>query len=341
MTLAARTLSTALRKTPVLIAAAGALAIGALTRVTWATQPDYSRVLPAPRVLSDPKLWTMLFAGAIAVWIVQAVQFSELGTTLAFRISRLQYRLTRARESVLVLATMFGLTAMTAAGSVILAPDLSTQWPALRWLQAAAAAALFFRQGRQLAGALLLALFAAAAWEHGPLPVLGHVLFLGIGIYFVAPGIGQERRVAALRLSAAMSMLWIAARNWAVPGPMLQLAAEHPVVMLGMTRPQLVELAGVVQCALGFGLLWRGLYSTAAALLLAAAIVAAVAQSGLSDLAGQAAPLGVLLMLAAERVPTRMYGRRNDAGSVAVTFLLSALAAVLTFYALVYARIGG
>jgi hypothetical protein len=326
------------RSTSALLGVLGALVVLGSSPVAWRDQRVHGQPLALPEVLSNPGLWSLLLAGAIAVWLVQAVQFSSIGTMLAFRLSRLQQRLARVRGQLLVNATIFSLSAMVATGDTILPPELTTHDAALRWLQAAAAGALFFRRGAPFAGFAFLLLFAIGIVEYGPLPMVGHLMFVGLGLFFVLPIWPIERRVAVLRVTTALSLMWLAVDKWIEPSWVARLAHDHPVVTLGLSGEGLVLAAGVVQCALGFGLLWRGLYATVSAVALMLFILAAVVESGFADLAGQLALLGVLLFLALDRVPTRMYGRSHNAGSVALSFLLSAVAALLIHFALVYAQ---
>jgi len=326
------------RQTSGLLVVLGALLLSASSPVAWFEQRVRHHQLAAPDVLSNAWLWSLLLAGAIAIWVIQAAQFSQVGTTLAFRLSRLQQRLARVRGQILVNSTIFCLSALAASGSAILPPELTTSDAALRWLQAAAALSLFFRRGAPFAGFAFLLLFCVGIVEYGPLPMIGHLMFVGLGLFFVLPAWSIERRVQVLRATTALALMWLAVDKWIDPAAVARLAHDHPVVTLGMSGDRMVLLAGVVQCALGFGLLWRGLYATASALALIGFILAAVVESGFADLAGQVALLGVLLFLALDRVPTRMYSRRSNAGSVALSFLLAAVAALLVHFALTYVQ---
>ena len=289
-------------------------------------------------MLTNGAFWALLLAGAFAIWMVQAAQFSRPGTALAFRLSRLQQRLAPWRRGLMVNATIFAMTAMAASGNVILAPELSTANPEVRWLQMFAALALISRRGRPFAGVLLALLVVLGFHDYGVVPMLGHLVYVGVALYLMLASWPRAERVLLLRAATAAALMWLAVEKWIEPDWALRVAREHPVVTLGFAGPEAALLAGVVQCALGFGLLWRGLYATVSAIALAIFISIAIVESSFADLAGQVTLLGVLLFLALDRVPTRMYAERQGAAHVAISFVLSALGAILLHYALVYAQ---
>jgi hypothetical protein len=318
--------------------AAGALLLSAAIGTPWVEQIDYGNHLPAPDVFENATFWALLLAGAFVIWILQAAQFSRLGTALAFRLSRLQQRLAPWRRGLMINATIFAMTAMAASGDMILAPELATHRHAVRWLQVIAALALFSRRGRPFAGVVLALLFVIGIHDYGPLPMLGHLVFVGVALYLMLASWPHSERVLVLRAATAAALMWLAVEKWIEPDWALRVAREHPVVTLGFAGPEAALLAGVVQCSLGFGLLWRGLYATVSAVALAIFISVAIVESNFVDFAGQVTMLGVLLFLALDRVPTRMYGQRQGAAHVAVSFVLSAVGAVLVHLALLYAH---
>jgi len=205
-----QTFTFARRRASALLGVGAALLLSAAIGTPSNEPRDYARYVPVPHVLANPTLWSLLAAGAAIAWLLHSAQFSAAGTTFAFRLSRLQQRCAIWRGPLLINSTIFCLTALAAAGRAILAPELATADASARWLQAAAAIALFWHRGRPFAGVLIALLFAMAAREHGPVPMIGELTFVGVAVYLMFTSWPHAQRVLVLRACTAAALMWLA-----------------------------------------------------------------------------------------------------------------------------------
>jgi hypothetical protein len=91
----------------------------------------------------------------------------------------------------------------------------------------------------------------------------------------------------------------------------------------------------VVEFVLGFGLMWRGLYSVVSALILVAFMSAAILEFGFVDLVGHIAIDGVLLAIALDRIALPRLQRQPPTWSPAAALLPSCAAVLLVYLAIV------
>jgi len=309
----------------------------ALAHVKWFSQYDYAQHVPAGYVTHNRVLWTFLLIATVGLWLIYTLEGTMVGAALASRLGELQERLDRLRRRVLICACIFYFTAVATIGNVILTPELVTKSGAVRWLQAAAAIGLFFKRGEPLAGVALLTLFGVGLWEYGAFHMLDYLLFLGPAVYFLLPHWPTQKRIRVLRISVAASLLWVAVEKWVYPEWVMQVVHDHPVITFGFPQQQFVVLAGVVEFALAFGLLWRGLYSVFCALALAGFLSAAILEFGFVDLVGHIVVLGVLAVLALDRIDPPRRVARSPAWTVAALFLGSCVAVIATYHGLAWA----
>jgi len=304
--------------------------------VKWFSEYDYSRHVPIGQVFHNMALWSVLTMAAIAVWLFRAAETTALGSALTFRVALVQQRLVRLRRRVLICACIFYFTAIATVGNVILTPELITTSGVVRWLQAAAAIALFFRCGERLAGVVFLILFGVGLREYGAVHMLDYLLFLGPAVYFVLPRWRTKERLWVLRVSTALSLMWVSVEKWIYPEWVMQIVHDHPVITFGFPQQQFVVLAGVVEFALAFGLLWRGLYSVFSALALMVLLSAAILEFGFVDLIGHIVVLGVLAVLALDRVGSPWRLERSPPWATAALFLGCCIAVIASYQALVW-----
>jgi hypothetical protein len=266
--------------------------------VKWFAKCEYSTHAPATDVLGRPLFWILLLAAATAVALLRELEHTSIGQALALRVLQVQQRLAKLHHRVLICSTIFFLAAVATTGNLILTPELTTQLTAIRWLQALAATALFARRGEPVAGVVLLALFGIGLAEYGAFHMTDYLIFLGLALYFLLPRWPNATRIRFLRVAAALSLMWVSVEKWVFPSWVMQIVHDHPVITFGFPQKEFVVLAGVVEFVLGFGLMWRGLYSVVSALILVAFMSAAILEFGFVDLVGHIVILGVLLAIA-------------------------------------------
>lgn len=187
----------------------------------------------------------------------------------------------------------------------------------------------------------LLALFGIGLAEYGAFHMIDYLIYLGLGLYFLVSGWPSDTRIRFLRVAAALSLMWVSVEKWVFPGWVMQIVHDHPVIAFGLPQKEFVVLAGVVEFALGFGLMWRGLYSVVSALILAAFMSAAILEFGFVDLVGHIVILGVLLAIALDRIAPPALQRQPSTWSPAAALFASCAAVLLVYYGIVYTRHGG
>jgi len=101
-----------------------------------------------------------------------------------------------------------------------------------------------------------------------------------------------------------------------------------------------MQAAGVIEFTLAFALIWTPLVRRAAAIALAAAFVAAIAQFGKLDAIGHALIIVVLLAIAADNVRVPEQQQRWNALLAPAAYCV-ALAAFMAIYYLSHAAIFG
>ncbi|MGH8734533.1 MAG: hypothetical protein ACREVB_12670, partial [Burkholderiales bacterium] len=304
--------------------------------VKWFAECEYGTHSPASDVLGRPLFWILLLAAATAVALLRELEHTSIGQALALRVLQVQRRLAKFRCRVLICSTIFFLAAVATTGNLILSPELTTQLTAVRWLQALAAIALFARRGEPVAGVALLGLFGIGLAEYGPFHMIDYLIFLGLALYFLVPRWPSATRIRFLRVAAALSLMWVSVEKWVFPGWVMQIVHDHPLITFGFPQTEFVVLAGVVEFALGFGLMWRGLYSVVSALILAAFMSAAILEFGFVDLVGHIVILGVLLAIALDRIAPAPPQPQLPSWSPAAALLASCAAVLLVYYGIVY-----
>ncbi|WP_223217270.1 hypothetical protein [Rhizobium cauense] len=272
--------------------------------VKWFASYDIaSPVRPLSATLSS--LWFWL-AGAISVSLF-AMTASIERTFVGNRILILMDRVTeplwnRADDFVRAITGAF-FVAIFVLGGVYLTPDLQTRSEWVSWTQLATAVGLFSRRTMWLSAIGVLALWIAALYRYEIFHLLDYlVLGLGVAGYLVLFSLKATwwhgQRFNVLHWAIAVTLMRSSLEKFAYPEWFQPLAQEKPFLTFGMPTDVFLPMAGVVEFALGLGLLWTPLIRRLSAIALLVIFNAAVVPFGRLDLVGHSLIIMMLVIAA-------------------------------------------
>jgi hypothetical protein len=206
--------------------------------------------------------------------------------------------------------------ALFTAGGAILTPELKTEanWPA--WLQLGIAVSMLSVRSCALGAAGILALYGYGVARYGVFHLADYPVFLGLSAYLALTSCASGRlrtlRMPVLYVSICASLMWGAVEKWAYPHWTFPLLEARPYLTFGIAPENFMVLAGFVEFAFAFhilfglGLLRLGIAGLAGIFLLA------ILDFGKLDAIGH---LPIIVSMAAMLLhgPTPLHHRLHDA----------------------------
>ncbi len=142
--------------------------------------------------------------------------------------------------------------------------------------------------------------------QYGTFHLADYPVFLGVAAYLALVGAQSQffgmRPLDVVRWAAAITLMWASIEKWAYPQWSFPLINDNPSMTMGYDAEFFMQAAGVIEFTLAFALIWTPLVRRVAAIMLAAAFIAAIAQFGKIDAIGHALIIVVLLAIAADNV---------------------------------------
>ena len=238
----------------------------------------------------------------------------------------------------------FFFIAIWATGGILLTPGLKTSSTAVGFLHLAIAAGMLSRKTMPFSALGIAVVFMIAIVQYGAFHLADYPVFLGVAAYLALVGAQSQffgmRPLDVVRWAAAITLMWASIEKWAYPQWSFPLIQDNPKMTLGYDPEFFMQAAGVIEFTLAFALIWTPLVRRAAAIALAAAFVAAIAQFGKLDAIGHALIIVVLLAIAADNVRVPEQLQRWNALLAPAAYCV-ALAAFMAIYYLSHAAIFG
>lgn len=180
--------------------------------------------------------------------------------------------------------------ALFATGGVILTPELQTTAEWTSWIQFGIALSMISARTCVLGGIGILVLYGYAIRQYGLFHLADYPMFLGIAAYMILTSCPLERiraaRMPIIYVTVCSSLMWVAVEKWAYPQWTYPLFAERPYLTFGVPVGNFVVLAGFVEFALAFYILFGLGLLRIAILGFGLIFVAAVADFGKIDAIG-------------------------------------------------------
>ncbi len=215
-------------------------------------------------------------------------------------ISQVQaFWITRLTASI-VFAALFVYGLM--GESIYLTPELQTRSPFVKWLHLLLAVGVWFRPTVPVTGIGIFVLYGLGVADYGLYHMLDYLLFLGIGTFFVLASFTGEgwikARYVTLFATTGLSLLWGSLEKWAYPGWYYPLLELNPSLLMGMSAPFYMTLAGFVEFNMVFILLSSAsIFSRFIALGLNMIFILAILKFGIIDAVGHLVIIAVLVIL--------------------------------------------
>jgi hypothetical protein len=197
---------------------------------------------------------------------------------------------------------LFNWWALGVGPSFFLTPELKTDAAWVPWLHLVMAFAVISRHTVFITGIGILVLYAAAAFNFGIFHLLDYMIFLGIG-FFLA--VSQTTKKALLKSGfvtlfacTGLTLIWAAVEKFAYSHWTIEVLADKPHMLMGMTPPVFMKVSGFVEFFVTFILL--GAVSVVGRLIslgFMSVFVLAVFEFGMLDAVGHMMIVAILWVL--------------------------------------------
>ena len=287
----------------------------AAAHVKWFTPTDvHTAPVPLAAVLSPTFLSVsvlfiilLLLGFLLDGWIAQAWP-ARLGSGL--RHATTEQRLVRAAAGAYFICA-------SAAGRMILTPELATRSSWIATTQFAIAFFLVWRRTCILSGLGVLVLYLDAMRIYGAFHLVDYLFLPSLVIYLVSLSLNSARlarlREPLLVSGLAFSLAWTAIEKFLYPQWTIAVIATHPSIALGLPVTLVTVIAGFVEFTLAFYLVTgRGLLRVGGAAY-AMIFLAAMPAFGSLDVFGHLVILATLTIVVLRGV-TPMQERLHFAG---------------------------
>jgi hypothetical protein len=286
----------------------------ALAHVKWFSPYDLTED-PVSLTSVPSAVWPTVTVVIAVFWVACSVERTRIGSAFLNLCCKMTGSLDTRIEDLFRGSAAVFFSALALDGGLILTPELKTDANWVPLLQAAIAAAMFWRSTLPLAALGIVALMAYGIASYGTFHMMDYPVFLGIAAFLASSSLRNpqpvSRRLTFARYGLAFSLMWAAVEKWAYPQWTGHILQAHPHLGLDIDRDLLIALAGAVEFGLGFGLLWTPAVRKAAAATLAAMMTAAILEFGAIDAIGHLLLIVVLISVVAEKVSHRS-GSRLD-----------------------------
>lgn len=306
----------------------------AFAHVKWFEPYDVAATpRPLGEVMTSGPLLALLILALALAWAASLLERGPIGRWIIAAFDRATTSMRERIEHWLRAGAAVLFSALFAQGGVILTPELITGQSWVSWLQALIVLAMFWRATLPLGALGIAVLFADAIWLYGGFHLLDYPIFIGLAGYLALSASHDSRALAIrldiLRCATAITLMWASMEKLAYPQWTAPLLHDHPELTMGLESSFYMTGAAIVEFSLGFALLGPPLARRLAALLLAAMMVAAVADFGKIDAIGHLIIVLILIAIAAD-------GTKGAAKPILVpaTKALAFLCTIMTYYGL-------
>ncbi|GFE66728.1 DUF305 domain-containing protein [Litoreibacter roseus] len=271
----------------------------AAAHVKWFEPYDLFATPAALHQVLSPSFFGILALGLLVLTAVTVLEASAVGQRIGGRVISAITVDHLKLDDVMRIGTAMFFVSLWATGGVLLTPELHTDLVWVSWLQLAIAVGLFFRVTRTLSAVGIVALWVIAVAQFGIFHLLDYPIFLAVALYFGLCAWPASRfhryRFDVLRWGVAITMMWASIEKFAYPEWSFPILEQLSFLTFGMHQLMFMKLAGLVEFALGFGLICTPVVRKLAALALGGMIAAAIIPFGRVDAIGH---LMILLILA-------------------------------------------
>lgn len=216
---------------------------------------------------------------------------------------------------------------------ILLTPEVRTNNQWIPCLQAFIAVTALFRKTSGLSAVAATWLFAASVHSVGIFHMLDYVFFLGVIAFLCLNGSPKTEKylksLCFLRLSMSLSLMWAGVEKWAYPSwTIYLLEGDLSLVLMGFNPEFFAVMAGFVEFALAFLLLFGRLSSQIASAVLLLVMLSAIPMVGVVDAIGHSLILVILVVLSATMNTISFHPERGVSwgsnGKLPTTFALLA-----------------
>lgn len=311
-----------------------AFPFAAEAHVKWFSPFD---ITVAPRKLADVlswSFWQITAATAAALWVGSLLGRTELAAAILRSIDHPSVWLRDNTETFFRAGVAAFFISLWVLGAVIITPELKTSVEAIFWLQAAIALGMLWRRTLILSALGICFLYVFAIGHYGPFHMADYPIFLGAAAYLALVGLGASifgmRPIDVARWGAAITLMWASVEKWAYPDWSFPMLDRRPHLTMGMENEIYMILAGVLEFALAFGLLWTPFVRRMSAIILSTMFISAVFEFGKIDAIGHMLIIVLLLIFVADDEP-----KTERSPILAPTLFVAAMAVtVLGYYGL-------
>jgi hypothetical protein len=327
------------------VAVAGILPNHALAHVKWFAPADISENPLGPAEIFGPLFWSSAAFACLALFLASLVEQTSLGRRVAARVDTAIAR-SGPVEPILRVATGSFFLSLWAHGGILLTPELPTDSVPVEWLQFGISACMLHRRLLPLGGLGILVLYFHGVGQSGLFHMLDYMFFLGLAAHLALSASTRNTllafRMPVLRISLALSLMWVGVEKLLYPHWTLYVMEQHPIITFGFDPHAMTVLAGIVEFSLAFSLLWTPLIRRGAALVLAALMSVAILEFGKVDAIGHIVPIAVLIAIAIDRSPSLVFSSAPFSGlrpTHSPILLGGALGMVFTWYYMAHAML--
>lgn len=311
-----------------------AIPLSAEAHVKWFAPFD---ITVAPRKLTDVLTWSFLqltVASAAALWICSLIGRTELGAAILRSVDHSSLWLRDNSEMFFRAGVAAFFISLWVLGAVIITPELKTSVEAIFWLQAAIALGMLWRRTLVLSALGICFLYVFAIGHYGPFHMADYPIFLGAAAYLALTGLGISifgmRPIDVARWGAGITLMWASVEKWAYPEWTFPLLERRPHLTVGMENEIYMTLAGIIEFALAFGLLWTPFVRRLSAIILTTMFISAIFEFGKIDAIGHMLIIVMLFIFAADDEPSA-----ERSPLLAPALLVAAMAVtILAYYGL-------
>lgn len=273
----------------------------AFAHVKWFAPTDIDEDPLALTQIANPLFWIATAFACLALFMASLVEQTAQARQFNVRIEAATRPWFPQVEPILRIAVGAFFLSLWAHGGVLLTPELPSASAPIAWLQFGIAACMLDRRLLPLGALGMFTLYGESVRQHGFFHMIDYVFFPGRASYLALsaakhPSL-QGVRMPILRISLALSLMWVSIEKLVYPHWILYVMQQHPIITFGLDPQAVSQLAGIVEFSLAFSLLWTPLIRRAAALVLAVLMSVAILEFGKIDAIGHIIPIALLIAI--------------------------------------------
>lgn len=299
---------------------AGSAAVSLLLAVSTAAAEAHIKWFAPYNVPGQPKpfhemlsaaFWEFAALAMVTLVVIEFIGQTSVGAILLRAMDRPGYGLQERREELIRINVGAFFIAIWAYGGIILTPELKSDSELVSWIQVVIAASMLCRSTLIIGSIGIAALYIIGILDYSIFHLLDYPIFLGFALYLGLTGLGREfifsqKPIDYLRYAISITLMWASIEKWAYPQWTYPVLKTHAALMLGFGATTYMTAAGVIEFALGFGLLCGALVRRSSALVLVIMFISAIAEFGKIDAIGHLLIIVSLLVILVEKVPLKV-----------------------------------